>query len=1330
MAEELSKVVLTPWQADKDNIVGITKSSVDQQDELSMEDYLDNPSLANQDSWYSPLAKSGLQLLSQTYYGQAIKLAGNFEEKDSIRPSNTVEYSDDLLGIEVKKIKESKYKNVKLTSKLGQYNSVMNLLGTASGMYVGTLGKGATEALDDGLSMALQSLPFSSLATNAATIIKRFGETAVDKLEGNSTISSVTPSWEDLIALTAANYYTILTYKPGLTIRSYGKTLEYITGKNGSYPLENSKNKEKRENASKLYTETSQETRTNKIITVDRANYSQDVTNKSGTEEWVTGQPRELSLKDYTPKDKEDLAPTVDGYSEVDDVEVIHPKENLEYVTGAFSNNDAIETPEKNDEELSSPNIIPDRETIEVNDNRKEFLSGLVEKDGEVYSNYVEYITNENVGKTDEDIGLISKENLEAFMNNYGMLEDKGDDAKDSIRYTTGVTLTGKGVIKSKNKVYSQLNSDTVIDSSLRKELYVTTHQRGKENSEITDYDLDESVFLDGEEINDDGVAKKYTRVTKAKVFNRVNNVYREIGGLYIEPFYSGEALKAFEIPFEFNPNISEGSSTAKYAEESLLGRILPIRSYIGSDAGKVSIETRYLAVNDGSTSNRKQADGWKNGWMMDWTPEKLRKIERQYRALVLPYISGANFVRPPIVRIKLRSASANTANRIATEKANDQVGTSAASLTVGDLFRYPSLGNGIQITQRFDGRTMDKRYVVTDVTISPLESWGTSYKYDIQGIFSDDENGSFYNGVGRYGFKVTISMSETTKNFLDLIPNYGQYVKASDSDESENQYTGANYKFTQPEKIDLTTCLYDGMNMNIDPNYINTYAGGVANKKEKEFGTIMYYRQTTESEVEEDDTDPLLLPESSENKEKKFYDYLKELKTLITTKEIMELLVPSTWINNKKFCIWLFGKETSNSILKDFDNDWSSYSDVMLQLGFSYDGLIKEIFDGSKWQATDGFKQWVCTQDKVEYCYKAGVQFKQYLKIFNSIGENNPENIIKCFKDSPYDSAENDYGYINWLTSYKELGTKSLVENWSELYSILSSAGYSNDDIDCLFKKGNWGSESALSATKDEDSYYYWIINKPEILLRRMDFDKWIDFVKGNSLAFENGIEQSLSSETGENEISVYTDIISKVAKTWIVGNEKLLAGYRKWLAALSTDKNFKFVYDSETILSEETTEEKTSILDKISDTVNSVSEKALSILNSETEVSDDNENAANLYEILKKAGYSDGEIITLLKMEDESGWTKNEEFKELMADSSAEDIEASEDSYEGYQVYESKDTTEDYEDETGSDEDIEDSDYFVNNWTEGFEQNIFLAIFKKSKDDGFDFDKIKDNA
>ena len=263
---------------------------------------------------------------------------------------------------------------------------------------------------------------------------------------------------------------------------------------------------------------------------------------------------------------------------------------------------------------------------------------------------------------------------------------------------------------------------------------------------------------------------------------NRFENT-TNIGGLYIEPFYNNEnGIDNFFIPFQFSPTINEGALQAKYETSITLTKVLSLRHYINTDSDNVTIEAKYLVTHDDDrfNSNLAAADLSDNDygadWLKTWTTTKIKETERLYRSLVYPYIYDNTFIRPPLIRIK-----AITSNELDYAETVKQ-GTHIA----GDLFRYPPGGKGngrLKVTKEFDDYDQCKRYVATSVTISPFPE-ENPYNY----TNSDEEGGKWI----RLGFKVNLTLAETTKNFLDMLPNYKEYMNAGD-DKSEFVGEGAN---------------------------------------------------------------------------------------------------------------------------------------------------------------------------------------------------------------------------------------------------------------------------------------------------------------------------------------------------------------------------------------------------------------------------------------------------------------------------------------------------------------------------------------------------------
>ena len=237
------------------------------------------------------------------------------------------------------------------------------------------------------------------------------------------------------------------------------------------------------------------------------------------------------------------------------------------------------------------------------------------------------------------------------------------------------------------------------------------------------------------------------------------------LGGLYVEPYYNSynsdegeklDSLKQFLIPFQFNPVINDGGYEVKYQTEELMGRLLQIRSYIGTNSNTITLETKYLIT---AQNTEKIVDYYSSiNWMKNWNSKKLYEIENQYRKLVLPCIKSDKgiFVRPPIVRIQFGY----------NNEKNDL-------MNVSTLFNYHNTDDCFEVTRTLDEATSEKRYIVTNLQINPIDQNGFDYYID----YSKSSNSHYLSY--RRGFTVNLTLAETTKNFLDTVPNYYNYSKA-----------------------------------------------------------------------------------------------------------------------------------------------------------------------------------------------------------------------------------------------------------------------------------------------------------------------------------------------------------------------------------------------------------------------------------------------------------------------------------------------------------------------------------------------------------------------
>lgn len=295
------------------------------------------------------------------------------------------------------------------------------------------------------------------------------------------------------------------------------------------------------------------------------------------------------------------------------------------------------------------------------------------------------------------------------------------------------------------------------------------------------------------------------------KRFNR-----NSIGYVYVEPYFSSYSgsdeksggIQVFTIPFQFNPEISEGNISAKYTTEEILGRITAARYYINTDSGTTTIKTKYIATNQNHNVDeingrpRKNYGDLDSDWYEFWTPERVREMEYKYRSLVFPTRqSNGYLVKPPIVQVYISNEQLPTiANVLAYPIAqNEEILNEGSGKSVSEssyvtyrneeVFSYTKSFADSQVTKDDNGNIVGgtgtaKRFVVTDVKIEDLEN----------------TNGWNYDRVEGYkrGFSVTITLAETTRNFLDQVPDFRAYYDAfvNSKQVDENYYKGVEDKY------------------------------------------------------------------------------------------------------------------------------------------------------------------------------------------------------------------------------------------------------------------------------------------------------------------------------------------------------------------------------------------------------------------------------------------------------------------------------------------------------------------------------------------------------
>lgn len=273
------------------------------------------------------------------------------------------------------------------------------------------------------------------------------------------------------------------------------------------------------------------------------------------------------------------------------------------------------------------------------------------------------------------------------------------------------------------------------------------------------------------------------------------------IGCLYVEPFYNTKSISVFSIPFQFNPEIKEGAIKANYEEEKILGRITSARYYINTDSDPVTLTTKYICTCDQDfKGNDAVANNTINfgkthldkDWHEYWTQNELIKIENAYRSLVFPLKDGDYMVRPPVVQIYIGNNKKNPTVRnvltypLAMPKIGDgDLEQSSKSVSSDEYFKHSLSFNETNANKdEKKGYFNVKRYVVTSVSIEDLENtngWNYNVNTNIPGT--------------KRGFIVTLSLSETTRNFLDLVPDFKAYYDAWNiKEDNENKILLSSY--------------------------------------------------------------------------------------------------------------------------------------------------------------------------------------------------------------------------------------------------------------------------------------------------------------------------------------------------------------------------------------------------------------------------------------------------------------------------------------------------------------------------------------------------------
>ena len=412
-------------------------------------------------------------------------------------------------------------------------------------------------------------------------------------------------------------------------------------------------------------------------------------------------------------------------------------------------------------EKAANRKLIPNAGMTRLNDNEN-FPLGLLES-----NRFGALHTDEAVGFLQSKKSDTSK--ISGFLKNIGL--DIASNSLGLLNSVTGVNIGGEINFWKNSEAVDQLTAKEIMALQSVNMVNIYNEKPGTYIKPMNDDEFKKDYL---EKVFFDTSANDILYNTRFNPFS--------IGRIYVEPYFNKQNIEVFSIPFQFNPEISEGSLTAEYATEKILGRITAARYYINTDSGATTIKTKYIATNQNhdvdiiNGKTRKNYRDLDSEWYEYWTPEKIREIEYKYRSLVFPTRDGEYLVKPPIIQVYIENEQLPTiANVLAYpiaqkgEILNDGSGEevskdSYVTYTNKPVFEHTKSFKD-SITTASGGEGTPKRFIVTEVKIEDLENTN-GWNYD------------YVEGYKR-GFSVSITLAETTRNFLDQVPDFKAYYDA-----------------------------------------------------------------------------------------------------------------------------------------------------------------------------------------------------------------------------------------------------------------------------------------------------------------------------------------------------------------------------------------------------------------------------------------------------------------------------------------------------------------------------------------------------------------------
>lgn len=297
------------------------------------------------------------------------------------------------------------------------------------------------------------------------------------------------------------------------------------------------------------------------------------------------------------------------------------------------------------------------------------------------------------------------------------------------------------------------------------------------------------------EKVEDSDVRYKYYENIKDVLENNTNAFVKNdkltkkskrpdvLGFIKVYPtFADSNNIKTFNIPFQFNPVISEQNIAARYESANMLSRQGQVTSYLYTEGQTLNISTEYHILSDENDAKAKERkNGPNDSFYQLWDKKTISSIEMALRSLVLPFYSDKNdmasFKKPPIVKVIIGCFNSNDINNGIENSI------------------YPMLTYPIKSTTNGEYKFYHRTYIVTKVDIQK----------DQDSLYYLDDNSNIIN---THGFKVNLDLTEIDPNYVNILPDftdyYSQYSSVLSGIQEPNSYTPLRYNTDENNKVSI----------------------------------------------------------------------------------------------------------------------------------------------------------------------------------------------------------------------------------------------------------------------------------------------------------------------------------------------------------------------------------------------------------------------------------------------------------------------------------------------------------------------------------------------